>query len=114
MRNTLFLGLCIPSRVALAFAAEWASSASGPTSVALTLVLATMAVGFATIYFMGWRKTGGETFGQPIWWNYMRPVHSALYAAAAYSVAAGEGATARNLILFDAAIGLAAFVHNRL
>ena len=30
------------------------------------------------------RKRGGETFGQKIWWNHMRPIHSFMFALFAY------------------------------
>lgn len=37
------------------------------------------AIGFAIIYIFGLRKYGRETFGQLIWWNKLRPIHSILY-----------------------------------
>ena len=37
------------------------------------------------IYLTNWRKTGGEVFGEKIWWNSLRPIHSFLYFAFAYN-----------------------------
>ena len=34
------------------------------------------AIGFMYIYLTGSRKTGAETFGEKIWWNDLRPIHS--------------------------------------
>jgi len=43
------------------------------------------AVGFMYIYLSGSRKTGLETFGEKIWWNHLRPIHSILYFLFAYN-----------------------------
>ena len=37
------------------------------------------AIGFMFIYLTGSRKTGAEVFGEKIWWNDLRPIHSILY-----------------------------------
>ena len=37
------------------------------------------AIGFTYIYLTGSRKVGAETFGEKIWWNNLRPIHSLLY-----------------------------------
>ena len=42
------------------------------------------AIGFSYIFIFGKRKKGGETFGQKIWWNHLRPIHALLYALFAY------------------------------
>ena len=42
------------------------------------------AIGFLYIFIFGKRKQGAETFNQPIWWDYMRPIHSFLYFYFAY------------------------------
>ena len=36
-------------------------------------------IGFLTIYLTDSRKYGLETFGDPIWWNDVRPIHGILY-----------------------------------
>ena len=48
------------------------------------------ALGFMYIYLTGSRKTGLETFGEKIWWNNLRPVHSILYIAFAYNAIIGN------------------------
>ena len=68
------------------------------------------AIGFAYIFIFGKRKTGGETFGQKIWWNNLRPVHSFMFALFAY-LAINKN-TNSNLVLFaDAFIGLVSFFY---
>ena len=52
----------------------------------LTAMLLIPAIGFAYIYLNGLRKTGGEVFGDKIWWNNLRPVHSILYLITAILV----------------------------
>ena len=42
------------------------------------------AIGFSYIFIFGKRKKGGQTFGQKIWWNHLRPIHALLYALFAY------------------------------
>ena len=37
------------------------------------------AFGFMYIYLTNSRTTGPETFGDKIWWNDLRPLHSILY-----------------------------------
>lgn len=48
------------------------------------------AVGFLYIYLTGSRKTGAETFGDKIWWNHLRPIHSILYFLFAYNAIIGN------------------------
>jgi len=43
------------------------------------------AIGFMYIYLTGSRKTGAEVFGEKIWWNDLRPIHSMLYFLFAYN-----------------------------
>ena len=47
------------------------------------------AVGFMYIYLTGSRTTGPEVFGEKIWWNSIRPVHSLFYFLFAYSAVKG-------------------------
>ena len=37
------------------------------------------AIGFSYLFLTGTRKTGLEVFGNKIWWNDLRPLHSLLY-----------------------------------
>lgn len=68
-----------------------------------------IACGFAVIYAGKLRATGVETGGQPIWWDFMRPVHALMYAAFAYLALTGAR-EAWVTLLIDAVIGMAAFV----
>jgi len=67
------------------------------------------AVGFIYIYLTGSRKIGGETFGEKIWWNDLRPVHSALYFLFAYNAISGNR-QAWIYLLVDVLFGLVSFL----
>jgi len=72
------------------------------------------AIGFMYIYLTGSRKTGAETFGQKIWWNNLRPIHSILYFLFAYNAIAGNK-NAWMYLLVDVLIGLVSFlIHHKL
>ena len=47
----------------------------------ISFLLLLPAIGFLTIYFTRSRNTGA--FGQPAWWNSLRPIHGILYLCAA-------------------------------
>jgi len=66
------------------------------------------AIGFAYIFIFGKRKKGGETFGQKIWWNKVRPIHSILYLIFAY-LAITKNNNAYLPLLIDVIIGLLGF-----
>lgn len=67
------------------------------------------AIGFSYIYFTGTRQTGPETFGQKIWWNNLRPIHSILYFLFAYFAITKQQDIAWKVLLLDVSIGLFAF-----
>ena len=67
------------------------------------------AIGFIYIYLTGSRKTGAEVFGEKIWWNDLRPVHSILYFLFAYNAITGNK-QAWIYLLADVVIGLISFV----
>jgi hypothetical protein len=72
------------------------------------------AVGFIYIYLTGSRKTGAEVFGEKIWWNDLRPVHSILYFAFAYNAIIGNSQSWIYLLV-DVLIGLMSFsIHHYL
>ena len=48
------------------------------------------AIGFMYIYVSGIRNTGMGAFGQKIWWNHLRPIHSILYFLFAYNAIIGN------------------------
>ena len=67
------------------------------------------AIGFIYIYVTGSRKTGGEVFGEKIWWNNLRPIHSILYFLFAYNAIVGNKQSWIYLLV-DVSIGLLSFL----
>ena len=69
-RLAMFLVFCVPIRLVWAELARrdprWARVALVP------------AVGLLLLYITGVRRSGPETLGEPIHWNYARPYHAAL------------------------------------
>ena len=45
---------------------------------------------FMYIFLTGSRETGVEVFGEKIWWNNLRPLHSLLYFLFAYNAIIGN------------------------
>ena len=76
---------CIGVRLLAAYLAYYLLRKPSVYLKAYGALLLVPAAGFALIYANGWRKTGPETSGGPIWWNALRPVHAALYFAAGLS-----------------------------
>ena len=107
-RILLFLVGCIGIRSALVILAKEGSSR---TLRYLGYTALIPAVGFALIYLFGWRKTGAEVFGNRIWWNHLRPVHSMLYFLFAY-LAINGNKNSWVVLLVDVIIGLIAFVNH--
>jgi hypothetical protein len=105
-RFLLFLIGCIGTRLLFVYAAKNV----GPKMLPLLGYAALIpAFGFTYIFFTGSRPTGGETFGQPIWWNNLRPVHALLYGLFAYQ-AINRNSGAWRILLLDVAIGLVSFL----
>jgi len=67
------------------------------------------ATGFIYIYLTGSRKTGAEVFGEKIWWNNLRPIHSILYFLFAYNAIKGNKQSWVYLLV-DVLIGLTSFL----
>ena len=67
------------------------------------------AIGFIYIYLTGTRKTGVEVFGEKIWWNNLRPIHSILYFLFAYNAIMGNKQSWIYLLV-DVLIGLTSFL----
>jgi len=105
-RFLAFLLLCIPTRTAFVLVSKTINKKYLPYLGYLALL---PAVGFAYIFIFGKRKTGGETFGQKIWWNSLRPVHSMLYFTFAY-LAITKSSLAYAPLLIDVVIGLSGFL----
>jgi hypothetical protein len=72
---------------------------------------AILSMGFMHIYLTDSRQTGPEVFGDKIWWDEMRPIHSVLYGLFAYN-AINQNENAWIFLVMDAAIGLGAFVNH--
>lgn len=82
-----------------------------------------MAAMLALVPIIGWssmllgyykRDTGLETFGEPIWWKALRPVHLLLYTLFAYNVFMQQNtATAHYYLVYDVIFGfIATTIHN--
>jgi hypothetical protein len=67
------------------------------------------AIGFIYIYLTGSRKTGAEVFGEKIWWNNLRPIHSILYFLFAYNAIIGNKQSWIYLLV-DVLVGLISFL----
>ena len=106
----LFLFGCIPLRSFLAYYAKHASSDILKIMGYLALI---PAISFLIIFITGSRKTGGETFGEPIWWNSLRPIHSLLYFSFAYNAILGEKNSWIYLAI-DVIIGFISFILHHL
>lgn len=68
------------------------------------------AIGFFYIYANDLRKTGGEVFGDKIWWNHLRPLHGSLYGLFGL-LAINSYPYSWVVLLADVLIGLTAFLH---
>ena len=105
-RFLLFLIGCIGTRSLFVLIAKNA----GPKYLPLLGYLALLpAIGFMYIYLTGSRKTGGEVFGEKIWWNDLRPIHSLFYFLFAYNAIVGNN-TAWMYLLVDVIFGLSSFL----
>jgi hypothetical protein len=69
-----------------------------------------ISIGFMTIFIFGLRKTGLETMGTPIWWNSLRPFHSAMYLIFGILAIMGIKKYAWVFLLIDVMVGLFAFI----
>jgi hypothetical protein len=67
------------------------------------------AIGFIYIYLTGTRESRPETFGEKIWWNNLRPIHSILYLLFAYNAIIGNK-QAWIYLLIDVVFGLISFL----
>jgi hypothetical protein len=71
------------------------------------------AIGFIYIYLTDARQTGPEVFGDKIWWNMLRPIHSLFYFLFAYNAINGN-TNAWIYLLIDVVFGLASFLIHHL
>ena len=112
-RFLLFLLGCIPTRILLANIVYY-SSKHEYIRIIMGMITLIISLGFLSIFIFGLREKGTETFGKPIWWNSLRPIHSLIYAFVAYNLLFVWNKHSlhleRNLLLFDALFGLCAFL----
>jgi hypothetical protein len=105
-RFLLFLIGCIGSRSLLVY---FAKNASTTVLKYMGYLALAPAIGFMYIYLTGSRQTGGEVFGDKIWWNDLRPIHSGLYALFAFNAIMGNP-NAWIYLLIDVVFGLISFL----
>lgn len=105
-RFLLFLIGCIGIRTLFAYAAKKLKIDYLPYLGYLALL---PAIGFMYIYMTDSRKTGGEVFGDKIWWNDLRPVHAFLYLLFAYN-AINKNNNAWSFLAVDVLLGLSGFL----
>jgi len=105
-RFLLFLIGCIGTRSLFVYVAKNTNAKYLPLLGYLALL---PAIGFIYIYLTGSRKTGGEVFGEKIWWNDLRPIHSLLYFLFSYNAIIGNN-KAWIYLLVDVIFGLISFL----
>jgi len=74
----LFLFCCIPTRILFVFLASGLLISRDYLPYFALLILPFIIM-TSLIYLFQYRKSGWETFGEPIWWDSLRPVHASLY-----------------------------------
>lgn len=107
-RFLLFLLGCIPTRILLTYLVH---TLPPKYLKILGYLLLFPAIGFTYIYLTNSRKTGGETFGSPIWWNSLRPIHAILYASAAYYAINNMNKKAAIALGIDVTLGVSSFLY---
>ena len=105
-RFLLFLIGCMGTRISMMLLAKKIQPKYLPIMGYLALL---PAIGFIYIYLTNSRKTGNEVFGDKIWWNYLRPIHSLLYFIFAY-LAINKSPMSWIALLVDVIIGLCSFI----
>lgn len=104
---TLFLLGCIPLRLLYAY---FASKATTEQLKLLAIPSLAIAISFFYLFIYDLRKEAGETFGDKMWWNDLRPLHGGLFLAFAVMAMKGNSNSYIPLLL-DAIIGLGAFTY---
>lgn len=109
-RFVLFLLFCIGTRTGLAILAKQINPKYLPYMGVLALI---PALAWIYLYFSGKRQTGGEVFGDKIWWNNLRIVHALMYILfAIYAIQ--KKSFAWIVLLIDVLIGLTAFFYHHI
>lgn len=105
-RFLLFLIGCIGIRLLLVYIAK---TCSVQFLKYMGYLLLLPAIGFMYLYLSGARKTGPEVFGEKIWWNDLRPIHSILYFLFSYNAIQGNTG-AWIYLAIDVTFGLFSFL----
>jgi len=105
-RFVLFLVGCIGTRSLFAYTAKNIGTQYLPLLGYIALL---PAIGFTYIFLTGTRPTGGEVFGEKIWWNNLRPVHALLYYLFAFN-AIHKNPKSWIYLLVDVLFGLFSFL----
>ena len=109
-RFILFLFGCIGARFSLVYLSK---TVKNPAFITLLgIVLIAIGTSFMTLYLNDCRKVGPEVFGDNIWWNNIRPVHSILYLASGIMCLTGYYENVWLILLIDVIIGLSSFLHH--
>ena len=119
-RFAMFLGGCIPVRVIFVILAYMLARnkikfiKNNKKFLRILGYLALLpAIGFFSIYSLGLSKSGPETQGNKIYWNYMRPIHGffyLLFALCALSNNNYYNKISYIFLLIDVIIGLLTFI----
>ena len=105
-RFLLFLFGCIPVRLLLVYLTTIIPLNYLPILGYIALI---PAFAFAYIFINNSRQTGPETFGEKIWWNNIRPIHSALYLLfALYAI--NKSKNSWIFLLMDVIFGIISFL----
>jgi hypothetical protein len=105
IRFLLFLGICIPLRLTVAYIAKIIPTTYLPI---LGVPYFVFAIGFFYLYITNTRLTGGETMGDPIWWKDLRPIHGFLHLLFAI-LAFKRDTNAWKVLIIDTVFGFVAF-----
>lgn len=104
-RILLFLFGCIPTRLFITYIAKTQLQLLKYMSIPALAI----SIGFALIYIFKLRQTGREVFGEKIWWDALRPIHSLLWALFAYMAFIGNK-EAWKILFIDTMFGLFSFI----
>lgn len=106
-RFLLFLFCCVGVRLLFVYLAKTLANKYLQMMGFIALI---PAIGFAYIFLTGVREKGFEIFGDKIWWNNLRPIHSFLYFCFAYFAISGTSNIAWKILFFDVFFGLTFFL----
>lgn len=109
----LFWMGCVPARLLMIYIAYCLDRGCVDDKYRIPFILFALFIGlpFFYRYFSGTRQTGLETFGAPIWWNHLRPVHGTLYCAYAW-LAYKRVKCAYIVLVIDLIVGVLAELHH--